>query len=58
MGILDDLEAAREDYVADVKTLDDLADDQVDYLSRLDEVEDPDTDGLECTHDIVTVEED
>lgn len=57
MGILDDIEAAKADHVAEVEALADLEDEQVDYLGRLAEVEDPDTDGLECTHDVETVEE-
>lgn len=45
--LADVLADADRAHTADVDVLDRLTDDQVDYLAHLDEVEDPDTDGIE-----------
>jgi hypothetical protein len=45
---MSDLDRARADYLADLVNLDELAQDQIDYLTRVDELEDPLTDGIDC----------
>jgi hypothetical protein len=43
----DDLEEARRRHESDIVELGNLDDGQLDYLTRLADVEDPDTDGIE-----------
>jgi hypothetical protein len=43
-----DLAFARLERLADLVNLDRLAQDQIDYLAHVDELEDPVTDGIDC----------
>lgn len=43
-----DLDAARAERAADIEALAELDDDQLAYLARIDEVPDPETEGLGC----------
>lgn len=47
----DPLAEARRQREADLLKLDDMDDDELDYLARVDELEDPLTDGIECDAD-------
>ena len=41
---------ARAEHVEDVNKLGEMSADEVEYLDRLNELPDPETDGLECEH--------
>jgi len=46
-----DLEQARLDRLHDLASLEQLAQDEVDYLAHIADVKDPETDGLDCGFD-------
>lgn len=47
----DPLEEARRQRAEDLLRLDEMNDDELDYLARVDELPDPLTDGIECDAD-------
>lgn len=47
----DPLAEARRQRAADLLKLEDMNDDELDYLARVDELPDPLTDGIECDAD-------
>jgi len=48
----EDLARARAERLGDVAALEQLAQDQIDYLARVDELDDPETDGMDCDAEI------